>query len=364
MPPPHARLGSPDVSEGTRMDDTNLLIRHGKKLNIRMHKKDWLDAAYLRKIQQNNRSFAEHLLTHPRRVEVRACYVCGATAKSPFATTHGVPYVACAACTHVYARYAIPPEDLAKYYRTDYFPASVYLDKEQVQTRTRALLEPKLAFVAQFVQGEEPRRWLDVGTGNGSVVVCAREMGFDAHGIEFGHDAIDFARTVHEIEIGERTVREELALRGPSSYDIVSFFMVLEHVVDPADQVAAARELLTAKGLLVVEVPKADSVAAMGDATFPDSALRQLAGDHLMNYTLRSVRTLVESHGFCVEGLWFLGQDVFNTLAHMALATPSFLDSPLCNFLLDNNDDLQLIIDRKQLSDEVILVARRVEPAD
>ena len=54
-----------------------------------------------------------------------------------------------------------------------------------------------------------------------------------------------------------------------------------------------------------------------------------------------------------------MGQDIFNLVVHMALSNPSFLDSRLCSFLLDHNDALQKVVDEKEQSDEVILVARK-----
>jgi hypothetical protein len=112
-------------------------------------------------------------------------------------------------------------------------------------------------------------------------------------------------------------------------------------------------------GLLVVEIPKADSVAAMSDVVWADQGLRQLVGSHVMNYTLGSVTHLIERNGFTIEGMWFMGQDVFSLVTHMALRTPEFLNTPLCDFLLEHNNALQEVIDRTHKSDEVVVVARK-----
>jgi len=100
-------------------------------------------------------------------------------------------------------------------------------------------------------------------------------------------------------------------------------------------------------------------VSAMSDIAFPKQGLRQTVSSHIMNYTRGSLDHLVAANALDVEARWFLGQDVFNLVIHMALSNPAFLNSRLCEFFLDHNDSLQRAIDETERSDEVILVARK-----
>lgn len=353
LPPLAAARSAPHLRLAHR-----ILTRHSKPLDVRQHKKDWLRIEFLRNLQRDTREFCQYVLGHPRQVAVTVCYVCGSPERKPFGETYGVRYQECGACTHVYADVRLTPEDLFEYYRKKYFVGTADIDPKLVDARAHMVVEPKLRFVSDFVQTTR-RRWLDVGAGNGGVVACSREMGFDAHGLEPGLEAREFARKVFGFQMLDHCIEEELAASGPESYDLVSFFMVLEHVTDPARQVEAAAKLLAPGGLLVIEVPTADSVSAMSDIAFPDQGLRQTVGVHIMNYTRGSLAHLVHGSGLDIEGMWFLGQDIFNLVIHMALANPAFLDSRLCQFFLDNNDALQSVVDDKELSDEVILVARK-----
>ena len=348
------------LKNGALPNQPPVSVRYSKPLNIREHKREWLNLEYLRKLHDGHRKFCEFVKHHPQRRRVERCYVCGSTARRPFGMTYGIPYVECTTCTHVFAEVVLSPEDLAQWYRDKYATSfqSVDTDRTRVESRMRALFEPKLRYVADFIRTPR-RRWLDVGAGNGGVVACARAMGFEARGLELGKEVIEFARQVFGLELIDRSIYQELSTTGPESYDIISFLMVLEHIPDPADQVACASRLLSPGGLLVVEVPLASSVSAMTDITFPDQPLRQLRGVHIMNYTVQSLRHLVEHNELEVAGLWFFGQDIFNLVLHLALQNPGFLDSKLCRFFLDHNDALQAIVDRSELSDEVILVARK-----
>ena len=340
---PASLIAAEPAKPGLRLAH-RVIARHSKPLDVRTHKKDWLHIEFLRNLQRDTREFSEYVLGHSRRVDVDACYICESRDSRPYGQTYGISYRECLGCSHVYANVRLTPDDLFDYYRKKYFVGTADIDPGLVDSRAHMVVEPKLQFVSDFVRTER-RRWLDVGAGNGGVVACAREMGFEAHGLEPGAEARRFARQVFGFDMGDHGVEDELRKSGPGSYDLVSFFMVLEHVTDPARQVAAATELLAPGGLLVVEVPTADSVASMADIAFPD--------------TQGSLRRLVGEQGLDVEGMWFLGQDIFSLVVHMALANPSFLESRLCQFFLDNNDGLQKVVDEKELSDEVILVARK-----
>jgi hypothetical protein len=78
-----------------------------------------------------------------------------------------------------------------------------------------------------------------------------------------------------------------------------------------------------------------------------------------MNYTMQSLERLLSDHGFVPEAAWFMGQDIFNTVIHLSLLDPKFVGSKLYDFFLDHDNELQNVVDRAGLSDEVILVARK-----
>ena len=62
--------------------------------------------------------------------------------------------------------------------------------------------------------------------------LLAQAMGFEATGLELGKDAIEFGRSVLGVSLAPHTIDRELEEKGPGSYDVVSYFMVLEHVAD------------------------------------------------------------------------------------------------------------------------------------
>jgi SAM-dependent methyltransferase len=113
----------------------------------------------------------------------------------------------------------------------------------------RAMRTPPLG----ALQAAGPGRLLDVGSGRGDLGVVLRERGWDVTGLEPSADASREAeeRGVHTVVGTLTTSATELADR----YDAVVFQHSLEHVADPAEDLAAARALLRDGGLLLVSLP-------------------------------------------------------------------------------------------------------------
>jgi SAM-dependent methyltransferase len=113
----------------------------------------------------------------------------------------------------------------------------------------RALKAPPLG----ALRAERPGRLLDVGSGRGDLGVVLREQGWDVTGLEPSEDACMEARErgVHSVRGTLTTTAREL----PDGYDAVVFQHSLEHVAEPAADLADARGLLRSGGLLLVSLP-------------------------------------------------------------------------------------------------------------
>ena len=103
------------------------------------------------------------------------------------------------------------------------------------------------------LRAERPGRLLDVGSGRGDLGVVLREHGWDVTGLEPSEDACEEARQrgVHSVRGTLTTAAGELS----GGFDAVVFQHSLEHVSEPAADLAAARGLLRNGGLLLVSVP-------------------------------------------------------------------------------------------------------------
>lgn len=86
-------------------------------------------------------------------------------------------------------------------------------------------------------------RTLDVGASNGAFVDFLRELGVDARGID------------PDPGMAREHVGNALASELDGPFDLVTYHDVLEHTLDPREELLHAARLCGAGGLLVVDVP-------------------------------------------------------------------------------------------------------------
>lgn len=105
-------------------------------------------------------------------------------------------------------------------------------------------------------------RVLDVGAGFGSCVLAAREAGFDAYGVETAAFEVEFARrrlrSVRPQDNAEDVYQlgSFLECSAPAaSFDVVTFWNVLEHIEDLDKALSVARHVLRTGGLVYVVCP-------------------------------------------------------------------------------------------------------------
>jgi len=96
------------------------------------------------------------------------------------------------------------------------------------------------------------KRVLDVGCGGGILSEAMADLGAQVTGIDLSDKALKVAQ-LHLLESGRQvTYRkvavEALAQEQPAHYDVVTCMEVLEHVPDPASQVAACGQLVKPGG--------------------------------------------------------------------------------------------------------------------
>ena len=153
------------------------------------------------------------------------------------------------------------------------------------------------------VNGRAPR-YLDVGCSTGFVVEAARDAGWDAIGIDLNPSAIEFGRS-RGLDL--RTVALEDAGFAPGTFDAVSLFDVLEHLLDPRRTLRACADLLAPGGILFLYVPNFDSASRL---LMGANAHFIWPTHHLNYYTPETVRDLMLRHGLTPELIVTEGLDI------------------------------------------------------
>jgi SAM-dependent methyltransferase len=188
------------------------------------------------------------------------CVMCGTHGDLSLAFEKwGVAMSICNRCNHLFVNPRMATEAVPFLYGSTYW-----------DNYTRAIGSPTIGerVVFDYQNGEgklrrdvlpfrQSGRLLDVGASNGGMVRRARELGFDAAGLEPSPEICELARNTHRVTMYCGSLAEQEF--PEDSFDIVTLHDVLEHFFDPRQELLQIRRIMPQGGLLVVETPTTDS---------------------------------------------------------------------------------------------------------
>jgi len=137
-------------------------------------------------------------------------------------------------------------------------------------------------------------RVVEVGSYVGGFLHVASEWGWNAIGVDIGHDTSHFARA-HGYTTRDGPLEECHFARR--SFDGVFIWNCFEQIADPKRLLAEVRRIVKPRGILVIRTPNARFYTSTHDLTLLGHA-NLLGFPHLYGYTLASLNRLVESCGF------------------------------------------------------------------
>lgn len=186
------------------------------------------------------------------------CPICGSDDKfKVFDITYsqGLSTVlwSCATCDYHYV-FPVPSQDfLTSFYNNDYCSHVATLNN----WRQQAMVE-RVRRIEKFKS--PPARLLDIGCGNGNFCFVAHSLGWDVHGIEPSKPAVERA----DPSIRQKLRIGTLTTTGfpEGSFDVITYWAVLEHLLDPITDIERAVRLLQPNGILFLQLPNIRSFAA------------------------------------------------------------------------------------------------------
>jgi 2-polyprenyl-3-methyl-5-hydroxy-6-metoxy-1,4-benzoquinol methylase len=186
----------------------------------------------------------------------------------------------CQGCGHVWARAS--QAQLDALYSAAY---DGFREDRVFEAGVRRLFEEQI--VPRAARGST---LLDVGCGNGTVLQVASALGYRAKGVDFSRAAVDLCRGRGlDAEVMDFTKHD---FRG-ERFDVVMFWDVLEHLVEPASFIDAAARALGPGGWLLVKVPHHRRLSIELSATVPRLSRSVLSTPaHLQFFTQASLAKL------------------------------------------------------------------------
>jgi SAM-dependent methyltransferase len=152
---------------------------------------------------------------------------------------------------------------------------------------------------------------LDVGSGRGDLIRAAQLEGLtDIVGLEFSTAMVQYARAHNDVSLVHTTL-EQYAETDPRQFDAVVLNAVIEHVYDPDQFIGYVSRLLRPGGVLYIDTPRDPNLLTwIGNL---ESRIRRRENIynlsptwppyHVFGFNPRSLRILLEKHGFAIESV-------------------------------------------------------------
>ncbi len=199
------------------------------------------------------------------------------------------PYkiVRCKYCQLLYLNPQPVSEKITKTYTKDYYSDSWGKDIAENKFRLRD--------VERFRKGG---KLFDVGCGIGVFLKLARQNGWQVSGSELSEFAVKYVNEELNIKCFLGSL-ENLNLL-PNSYDIITFWHVIEHLCNPIEALKKANKLLSKNGMIFLATPNEDFWRTRIDANRRISTNKNLVENerHLYFFTAHSLKKMMEKAGF------------------------------------------------------------------
>lgn len=227
-----------------------------------------------------------------------ACNHCGTADARALFSTKGYDLVECRGCGLAYIANPPTATELDRIYSAN---ASYHADLQRPGSKLWHRMDAIADGHMRFLRRTVPMggALLDVGCSTGQFLDKARTAGFAASGVEFSAASQQFAAAHFGLAVERGSIHDSGL--PPESQDVLTMFDVIEHVPDPAADIAAAWRLLKPGGWFVISTPNIDGL-------FPRLSYK-LAHRldywphpeppyHLFQFSIRTLSAMLEKVGF------------------------------------------------------------------
>ena len=227
----------------------------------------------------------------------------GANALGLGVTPGGIQPIQCPACSKSPLRAALETYDSASLYECSgcdlhfWHPAAMpdaawHEQTYQARDQTALPLEPGHRFFLSDPRAPKSGRLLDLGCGVGNFLAAARDSGFEVTGVELNQSAVRFGRERYGLREIFALRPEQFRSANPGkTFDVVTFFEVLEHQDNPQGFLKVAQECLASGGYIALSVPNRTRwQKGVETLDYPP--------DHLTRWSPLALRNFVEKNGF------------------------------------------------------------------
>ncbi len=220
------------------------------------------------------------------------CILCHSTEFRAIHTRNQWSYLRCLKCGLVSLHPRPTREALMKSY-DDYLPSS----PEEIR-RWDMMMKPIVRVSADLIESTVKHgkgRILDIGCGYGFFLGEMKSRGWSTEGVEISRTGTAYAYDKWRVPVHSRPL-EDLGFPG-ETFDVVTLFYVIEHVLDPVGLLAEVSRILRPGGLVFLRWPHSTPIVQV---LGPFSTLFDLYHTpyHLHDFSPQTIKSLLMQGGF------------------------------------------------------------------
>ena len=210
-------------------------------------------------------------------------------------TNYGQPgvfsIVECSHCGLVYLNPRPKASEIGAFYLADqYHPFRAIQQTHNI--RPNKMQRQRAAKIAAMFGHGTGGTVLDVGCGNGLFLLAMQAHGWQVQGVEPNETAVAFANERLNLPV---TVGDIFQISLLESFDLITFWDVLEHTHSPKDVLLQANLLLKPDGVLAINVP---NWASWERELFKEQWIALDAPRHLYHFSPETLTTMLNGCGF------------------------------------------------------------------
>ncbi|MWV67594.1 methyltransferase domain-containing protein [Helicobacter saguini] len=286
-----------------------MIAKYGKKFDNKAIKRT---PKWLQDSMKNSKKIAKSFANKERK-NLTKCPMCESNKARFYVNIYDFKYVECQNCQNIYLQNPIlNTSELYTNDGKDSHYSGVYLSDSIFFNRVKNIIFPKIKFIDSVVKAEsallqskaekflESKMWLDIGSGGGDCLYCAKSLGYKISGFESDLQALNFSNAkLDSKNIESNPVKQGFLdifncdkdlLDSIQKADVVSFFNVLEHLDYPRQTIEFFAKNMKKDSFLVLEVPKHKSLASFANLNAPNRVYRHfIAPFHLNIFSLKSL---------------------------------------------------------------------------
>ena len=253
-----------------------------------------------------------------------ACPTCNHRPDSPLFIKNKGEYAYCSQCNHIFLRNPLTSEKLIKFYTN--YPTSSLEWHQNESDFYRSIYQRGIDLFSPHRDGD---KLLDIGCSSGYFLSIASKQGFAAFGIEPNLQEAGYA-----LKNGINVIGSTIDNLSDTKevFDVITLWDVLEHIQRPVDYMFTLRSLLCQHGLVFVQVPTSDSLAARimrEDCNMFDGI------EHLTLFSRGSLDLAFQKAGFTCLAKNTVISEIHAITNYLSYQSDPYLDTPLLPFKLD-----------------------------